>query len=116
MWRVIATFVAVAVIIYLSYLASKYIGMGMSLGSSSRYMRMIDQITLGQDRHVAIVQVGGKYLLIGVTSGQVNVLSELRDEELFPLEPDTEEGSTKIPDFKSMMEKLGDIGKRGGKK
>ena len=76
----------------------------------------IDQITLGQDRHVAIVQVGGKYLLIGVTSGQVNVLSELRDEELFPLEPDTEEGSTKIPDFKSMMEKLGDIGKRGGKK
>lgn len=116
MWRVIATFVAAAVIIYLSYLASKYIGQGMSRSSSSRYMRLIDQITLGQDRHVAIVQVGGKYLLVGVTSGQVNVLSEIRDEELFPLEPDTEEGAAKIPDFKAMMEKLGDIGKRGGKK
>ena len=116
MWRVIATFVAVAVIIYLSYLASKYIGKGMSRAGSSQYMRLIDQITLGQDRHMAIVQVGGKYLLVGVTSGQVNVLSEIQDDNLFPLEPDTEEGSTKIPDFKSMMEKLGDIGKRGGKK
>lgn len=116
MWRVIATFVAVAVIIYLSYLASKYIGQGMSKSSSSRYMRLIDQITLGQDRHMAIVQIGGKYLLVGVTSSQVNVLSEIQDEELFPLEPDTEESAARIPDFQSIMEKLGGIGKRGGKK
>ena len=116
MWRVIATFVAVAVIIYLSYRASKYIGKGMSRAGSSQYMRLIDQITLGQDRHMAIVQVGGKYLLVGVTSGQVNVLSEIQDDELFPLEPDAQEGASMIPDFKSMMEKLGDIGKRGGKK
>ncbi len=116
MWRVIATFAAVAVIIYLSYLASKYIGKGISRSSSSRYMRLIDQITLGQDRHIAIIQIGGKYLLVGVTSGQVNVLSELEDEELFPLGPDEEEGAVRIPDFKSVMEKLGNIGKRGGKK
>ena len=50
MWRVIATFVAVIVIIYLSYLASKYIGKGLGRSGSSRYMRLIDQITLGQDR------------------------------------------------------------------
>ena len=47
MWRVIATFVAVIVIIYLSYLASKYIGKGLGRSGSSRYMRLIDQITLG---------------------------------------------------------------------
>ncbi len=116
MWRVIVTFAVAALIIYLSYLASKYIGTGLSKSSSSRYMRLIDQITLGQDRHMAIVQVGGKYLLVGVTSGQVNVLAEVQDEELFPLEPDNEENPMKIPDFKSMMERLGDIGKRGGRK
>ena len=116
MWRVIATFVAVAVIIYLSYLASKYIGKGMSRAGSSQYMRLIDQITLGQDRHMAIVQVGGKYLLVGVTSGQVNVLSEIQDDNLFPLEPDTVDIGEKIPDFKAMMEKFGGLGKRGGRK
>ena len=80
MWRVIATFVAVIVIIYLSYLASKYIGKGLGGRNSSRYMRLIDQITLGQDRHVAIMQVGGKYLLVGVTSGQISLISEVTDD------------------------------------
>ena len=116
MLRVIGTFIVAALIIYASYLASKYIGKGLGRGTGSRYMRLIDQITLGQDRHMAIVQIGGKYLLVGVTSGQINVLSEVQDEELFPLEPDTEEGVGKIPDFKVMMEKLNDLGKRGGRK
>ncbi|EOS74629.1 flagellar biosynthetic protein FliO [Dorea sp. 5-2] len=116
MLRVIGTFIAAALIIYASYLASKYIGKGLGRGTGSRYMRLIDQITLGQDRHMAIVQIGGKYLLVGVTSGQINVLSEVQDEELFPLEPDMEEGVSKIPDFKVMMEKLNDLGKRGGRK
>ena len=116
MLRVIGTFIAAALIIYASYLASKYIGKGLGRGTGSRYMRLIDQITLGQDRHMAIVQIGGKYLLVGVTSGQINVLSEVQYEELFPFEPDTEEGVGKIPDFKVMMEKLNDLGKRGGRK
>ena len=72
-------------------------------------------ISLGQDRHVAIMQVGGKYLLVGVTSGQISLLSEVSDEDLFPLEPDNAEGEGKIPDFKTMIDKLGDITKRGGR-
>ena len=60
MWRIFATFVIVACIIYLSYLASKYVGRGISKGSNSRYMRLIDQLALGQDRYIAVVQVGGK--------------------------------------------------------
>ena len=58
MLRVIGTFIAAALIIYASYLASKYIGKGLGRGTGSRYMRLIDQITLGQDRHMAIVQIG----------------------------------------------------------
>lgn len=115
MWRVIATFIAVALIIYLSYIASKYIGKGLKRSGSSRYMRLLDQVTLGQDRHVAIVQVGGKYLLVGVTAGQINFLSELRDKELQPLPADGGDEEPKAPDFKAVLEKLSDLGKRGGK-
>ncbi len=112
MLRVIGTFIAVALIIYGSYMASKYIGKGMTRGSSSLYMRLLDQITLGQDRHIAIVQISGKYLLLGVTAGQINVLSELQDEELFPLAPEDTGDGTRPPDFKAIMEKLGDFGKK----
>lgn len=112
MLRVIATFFVVVLIIYGSYLASKYIGGGLSKSSSSRYMRLIDQITMGQDRHIAIIQVSGKYLLVGITAGQIHVLSELQDEELFPLAPDEEEGGSDALNFKAVMEKLNDLGKK----
>lgn len=112
MWRVIATFIIVAFIIYLSYLASKYLGRGMSRGSNSRYMRMIDQLTLGQDRHIAVIQVGGRYLLVGVTAGQISILSEIKDEELFPLVPEEEGGGTQQLDFRKMLGKLNDLGKK----
>ena len=115
MWRVIATFIIVAFILYLSYLASKYLGRGMSRAGNSRYMRVIDQIMLGQDRHIAVIQVGGKYLLVGVTAGQISILSEVKDEELFPLAPEDEDGGTEALDFRKMLGKLNDLGKRGGK-
>ena len=115
MWRIFATFVIVACIIYLSYLASKYLSKGMGRSGSSRYMRMIDQLTLGQDRHIAVIQVGGKYLLIGVTAGQISILSEVKDEELFPLAPEEEGGGSQPMDFRKMLGKLNDLGKRGGK-
>ena len=114
MWRVIVTFIVVILIIYGSYIASKYIGKGLSRNSSSRYMRLIDQITLGQDRHVAIIQISGRYFLVGITAGQINVLSELQDEELFPLSPEPDSTGNTL-DFKAIMDKLGDLGKRGGK-
>ncbi|MCI8292735.1 MAG: flagellar biosynthetic protein FliO [Hespellia sp.] len=112
MWRVIVTFVVVVLIIYLSYLASKYIGKGLSRSSSSTYMRLVDQITLGQDRHAAIVQVGSKFLLIGVTAGQIQVLTELTEEELLPLGPGPEDDEKMPLDFRAIMEKLGNMGNK----
>lgn len=113
MWRVIVTFIAAAVIIYLSYVCSKYIGKGMSRGSSSRYMRLVDQITLGQDRHMAIIQVGERYMLLGITAGQINVLTELKEDELFPLSPESGNSEERLPDFKALMEKFGNFNKKG---
>ena len=112
MWRAIATLIVVVLIIYGSYIASKYIGKGLSRNSSSRYMRLIDQITMGQDRHIAIVQVGNKFFLVGITAGQISVLSELQDEELLPLAPDIDEGGANALDFKAMMDKFSDLGKK----
>ena len=50
MWSVILTFIAAVFIIYLSYLCSKYIGKGMNRSGNSHYMRVIDQLMVGQDR------------------------------------------------------------------
>lgn len=113
MWSIIVTFVAAVLIIYLSYLFSRYVGKSMNRSSSSRYMRLIDQITVGQDRNIAIMQAGDKYLLVGITSGQINVLREMKEEELITLSPDDDQTKIKTPDFKELMEKFGGLKKKG---
>ena len=112
MWNVIVTFAAAALVIYLSYIASRYIGKGLGKSTSSRYMRLMDQISVGQDRYIGIVQVSGKYLLVGITGGQIRLLSELTEDELYPLEPEAAGVDVKTPDFRALMEKFGDMGKK----
>ncbi len=112
MLRVIVTFLVAACIIYLSYLASKYIGKGANMNQRSRYMRVIDQIAVGQDRCIAIVQIGMKYFLVGIASGQVNILSEIHDEDLVQINaPDRT--FNEFSSFKDTLEKWKTIGKRG---
>lgn len=112
MLRVIVTFLLAAGIIYLSYLASKYIGKGTNMNQRSRYMRVLDQIAVGQDRCIAIVQIGMKYFLVGIASGQVNILSEIQEEDLVQIHA-TEKPINELSNFKDTLEKWKTIGKRG---
>lgn len=109
MWRVVLTFAITVLIIYLSYLCSKHLGKGINRRDSSGYMKLIDQLLVGQDRYIAIVQIGDKYFLVGITAGQINVLDKLDREDLQPLKSNSEKGSMVVPEFRQLMEKLGEI-------
>lgn len=113
MWRAIAAFLVAALIIYLSYLCSKLLSKSLNRNSSSRYMRLLDQITVGQDRHLAVVQIGEKYLLVGITAGQINLLAEMQDEDLLPISLEETNASSGPADFKDLLKKLGKYTKRG---
>lgn len=111
----IFTFVAAAAIIYLSYLCSKYIGKNMNKSSSSKYMRLIDQIVLGQDKHIAVIEVSDKYLLVGVTAGQINILTEFQKNELEPLMKESAGTENRNSEFRVLLEKLNNPKKKGGR-
>ncbi len=98
------TFLMAAVIIYLSYLCSKYMGKGMVRNSRSRYMRMLDQMIVGQNRTLAVVQAGDRYLLLGVGPERIDMLLELSEEELIPI--GGEDGEQTV-DFGRLLSKIG---------
>jgi flagellar biosynthetic protein FliO len=50
------------------------------IGGSS--MKMVDRLPIGGNRSVCIVKAGRKHYLIGVTDGQIQLLSELGDEDV----------------------------------
>lgn len=117
MGSVILTFIAAVFIIYLSYVVSKYVGrgMGMNKNGNSHYMRVVDQLMVGQDRYVAVVQAGDKYLLIGVTSQQISLLQELDPEDLIPLAPIQGNSTPKAQEFRELLNKFGKMTQKGGK-
>lgn len=100
----IVTFLLAAFIIYLSYVCSKYLGKGLVKTGNSKYMRMVDQMIVGQNRTLVIVQAGERYLLLGVGPERIETLAELSEEELIPL--GGEEGEP-VLDFNQLLSRIG---------
>lgn len=106
MLTAIGTLVIVILILYLAYVATKYIGKGMGLKTRSGCMQIRDQLVLGKDRSAAIVQIGTRIFLIGIGGEQISFLTELDEEDLIPLRS-LEEKDKPALDFKEMLEKMG---------
>lgn len=93
-------------IIYLSFVFTKQLSKHHVGQVKSRYMKVYDKITVGQDRSAAVVQVGDRYFLIGVTAHQVNLIAELEEEGLIPLPEESPDFPNGSDYFKTMMKKL----------
>lgn len=102
-------------IFYLAYRVSRYLaGRGASPlpGMKGRHMRVLDRMMLSQDKMIVLVQIGTQYLVLGVSSGQISLLSELEPEQaqLWLEEP------PQAPKGQSFSEALGHALRTMGKK
>ena len=77
--------VCVLVIIVLAYLFTKYAagrGIGfLGTGSGTDQFKVLTRLSLGREQSLALVQAGGRYLLLGVTPSEVSLVAELTQEE-----------------------------------
>ena len=77
--------VCVAVIIVLAYLFTKYVaGRGggmMGLSGGTQRFKVLCRLPLGREQSAALVQAGGRFLLLGVAPSGVTLLAELTAEE-----------------------------------
>lgn len=97
---------AVVGVIYLSYIFSKYVALGASKMSGTKYMRVVDRMLLGQDKMMIIVQIGESYYLTGVTSQNVQIIKELSEDELVEMEGSPSPmGLQQMMTFKSALQK-----------
>ena len=73
--------VTFAIVIGLAYFAARFFGnkMGSKLATSNR--KIIGTLPLGTNRAVYIVEIAGKFLVLGVTDHTINVLQEITDIE-----------------------------------
>jgi len=88
MLTLVVALVAVAAVLYLSYLFSRYLAVGAAKVNRSRYVKIIDRVVLGQDRMMLIVLIGEKYYLMGSTSQSIQILAELDSEDIAAAPPE----------------------------
>lgn len=78
--------VCAALIIGLAYWFTKYVAAQGKLGSfgmakGAEQFKVLARLSLGKEQMLVLVQVGGRYLLLGVTHSAISTVAELTAEE-----------------------------------
>ena len=82
-------------ILYGAYFVSKYMDKFSFGFSKSKYMKIIDKLVLTKDKSMAIVKVGEKNILVGITKDGLNIIQELHESDMIPIE-DSDENPSKL--------------------
>lgn len=76
-------------------------------GQNARYISIVDRVLVGQESSVALVKVSGRMFLLGITGENVNMLTELTEDELTEI-PAPVNGNYAGTAFKDVIERLKD--------
>lgn len=81
--NVLIALLAFVLIIYLAYFATKKMGKRLSIkGVGTKNIKVIESVSIGQNKAIVIVEVGGKTLLLGVTQNEITLISELDNNKI----------------------------------
>lgn len=79
--------VAVAVVLYLCYLFSKFISKKVTHANDSTNIRIVERVALAQDKGLALAEICGKYYLIGFSNNDIKILQEMPEVDLKTEQP-----------------------------
>lgn len=76
---------AVAGVLYLSYIGSKFLGNKINNISKTNNIKILERVSLTQDKGLAIVEIGHQFFLVGYSTNNIEILQELKENDLhFP--------------------------------
>lgn len=81
----IFSLLAIVVVLYLCYAFSKFIAKKVNNVSDSNNIKVLERVAIAQDKGLAIIEICGKYYLIGFANNNIEILREVEQEDLkFP--------------------------------
>ena len=66
-------------------------------------MKVVDILSIAQDKQIIIVEISNRFFLMGVTSSSINMISELDGVDIHLPCDDKGEGNIQSVDFKNMI-------------
>jgi flagellar biosynthetic protein FliO len=106
-------FLALGFVIFLAWLTSRLIATRFAGARRSQNVRVLDQVYVGRERQLLVVEIAGRVLLIGSTPDNFSLLTEFRDAEtVAQLSDQSNRGGGRLEDgFASILARV--MGKGG---
>ncbi len=107
--------ISVVLVIGLAYWATRLLGRWKGIGTVGAGrgvvpIRPLSRTAIGKDQSLMLVEVGGKYLLLGATPGGISILAEFTQAEVDSWSSEEEPPGTPMP-FREALQAV--IKKRG---
>jgi flagellar biosynthetic protein FliO len=78
---VVSLLVVFAVVIVLAYATSRFLGERMGRMNATADNRIVFTMVLGQNKSLQVVEIAGKFLVLGVTDHNITLLQEITSPE-----------------------------------
>ena len=74
-----------ALILVAAYFTTKFLSVKGGNLMKGRYMQVKDRLILAKDKQILLVEVSGRFYIVGISGQQIQVLGALENGELTPL-------------------------------
>lgn len=104
-------------VLVLAWLSTRLVGYRMGAAMRGRMVRVLEQVPVGRDRSVVVLEVGGRLYLVGATAQQVTLIDAIDDPDTISRllaqaqQPDTPLAAALGGSFREVLDRI-----RGGGK
>lgn len=81
-WMMIQLVLALGLIVFIAWGLIHLLGSKMGSRLQGQWIRVLDEVMLGQNRGIVALEIGGRVFLAGVTDHQINMLLEIEDQQM----------------------------------
>lgn len=86
-------------ILFLFYLSVKFGGSKLQKIQNGKFIKVLDRVSLSKENSLVVVKIGQKGYVLSSSTGKIETLLELKEEELLKIEETKE-----IPEYASLKE------------
>lgn len=84
-WELVKVVLALGFVLATAYLIFQFLSKKNPLLSRGQFINIIESSYLAPNRNISIVEAGSKFLILGVTEQNINLLAEINDQQVIAL-------------------------------
>ena len=93
-----STGIVIVIIVVMVFFLRRKLGIKTSMNRRKRYIHIVDTASLGSKKHIHLIKIPGKLLLVGATNERIQPLAEITEKEIVE-SIDTESQGTEFMKF-----------------